>query len=100
MYVLKPLFQILGRRIGDFTVNMLRALAYEPSGSVYFKTDITDGYEFLPHRSKSPIKDIPPDSLNKEKIAITKKKWDHLQDLKKFLPADCRLFYDNLSYKN
>lgn len=78
---------------------MLRALAYDASENIYFKTNITDQYELLPQRSKFGIEDIIPGPLYKEKIAISKKKWDHLQDLKKLLPADCFHFYDNLPYK-
>ncbi|XP_050322620.1 uncharacterized protein LOC126754569 [Bactrocera neohumeralis] len=88
-----------GRGIGDHTVSMLRALAYDSSGSIYFKTNVTDEYQLLPQRSRFPIENVSPDCLYKEKIAISKKKWDHLQDLKKFLQADCHSFYDNLPYK-
>ena len=35
---------------------MLQAWAYDPSGSIYFKRDITDNYGFLPHRSNSANK--------------------------------------------
>lgn len=78
---------------------MLRAVAYDPSGLIYFKINITDEYELLPHRTKACIERIIPARLYKEKLAIPKKKWEHLQDLKKFIPIDCQKFYDTLPYK-
>lgn len=78
---------------------MLRALGYDSSGLIYFKTNITDEYELLPNRSNSVIETMSPECLFKEKIAISKQKWDHLQYLKQFLPADCHHFYDNLPCK-
>ncbi|XP_054726477.1 uncharacterized protein LOC129236242 [Anastrepha obliqua] len=65
--------EITGRGIGDHTVSMLRALAYDSSGSIYFKTNVTDDYQLLPQRSKFSIKNVSPDCLYKEKISISKK---------------------------
>ena len=39
--------QILGRNIENLSVSMLRALEYHPSGSIYFRTDITHNYELF-----------------------------------------------------
>lgn len=95
------LSQILGRVVGEPTVSMIRALAYDPSGVIYFKTGITDDYDLLPQRSvRRTIAEIPAESLHKEKIPLTKKKWDHLQDLKRFLPSDCHYFYDKLPFRH
>ena len=58
------------------------------SGSIYYATDITDGYEFLLHRSKSTIKDIPPIYIIRKKIPEMKKNWANLHDLQIVI---CRL---------
>lgn len=78
---------------------MLRALGYDPSGVIYFKTNINDEYQLLPQRAKVYNEDTNPGQLYEEKIPLSKKKWEHLQDLKKFLPKDCHYFYDELPHK-
>lgn len=46
-----------GKKCGDPTVNMIRALAYDPSGIIYFKTNITEEYAQLPQRiGKKPTR--------------------------------------------
>lgn len=78
---------------------MIRALGYDNSGSIYYKTDICAEYKILPQRAESTSAAIKPGPLYNKQIELTKKKWDHLQDLKKFLPNDTHYFYDNLPYK-
>lgn len=90
---------ITGRSNGDPTVNMTRALIYDDLGYIYYKTDISAEYELLPQRKKSISSTITPGQLYAKRIEISKKKWDHLQDLKQFLPKDCHYFYDNLPYQ-
>ncbi|XP_075155531.1 uncharacterized protein LOC142228881 [Haematobia irritans] len=88
-----------GRSSGDPTFNKLRALGYDNSGSLYYKTDICAEYEILPQRRATTYKSAQPSPLYSNKIELSKKKWDHLQDLKNLLPKDCHHFYEQLPYK-
>ncbi|XP_036340385.1 uncharacterized protein LOC118749699 [Rhagoletis pomonella] len=87
-----------GKKSGEPTVNMIRALAYDPSGIIYYKTNINDDYNVLPQRTQQKFRDIEPSQLHTERIPISKKKWEHLQELKFLLPADCHSFYDNIPF--
>lgn len=89
---------ITGKKSGEPTVNMIRALAYDPSGIIYYKTNINDDYNVLPQRTQQKFRDIEPSQLHTERIPISKKKWEHLQELKFLLPADCHSFYDNIPF--
>lgn len=92
-------FLYTGKKCGDPTVNMIRALAYDPSGIIYFKTNITEEYAQLPQRIGKNLPDVLPRPLHLERIQISKNKWQHLQDLKPFLPEDCHLFYDTIPHE-
>lgn len=99
-YIFKKLFKTLGKKIGEPTVNMIRALAYDPTAIIYYKTDIKEDYKILPQRSKKKVEFTNPNLLHPERIKISKKKWQHLQDLKLLLPSDCHYFYDNIPFEH
>lgn len=90
---------ILGNKTGDPTVNMIRTLGYDTTGFIYFKTNITEDYEQLPQRIGKRFTLVAPSQLHEQRIKISFKKWQHLQDLKKLLPADCHYFYDNIPFQ-
>lgn len=79
---------------------MIRALAYDPTGVIYFKTNIENEYQQLPQRTKKDFVVEQPSQLHKERLNISNKKWQHLQDLKRLIPADCHLFYDNIPFED
>lgn len=93
-----PLY--LGKKAGDPTVNKLRALAYDPSGIIYFKINIKDDYQILPQRIAKNFEVVDPPQMYSQRIKISKKKFQHLQDLKDLLPRDCHYFYDHIPYEN
>lgn len=78
---------------------MIRTLAYDSTGVIYFKTNFIDDYELLPHRTGRKFEDREPSQLHTQRIKISKKKWQHLQDLKPLIPADCHNFYDNIPFE-
>lgn len=100
IYNFKQFFKILGKKIGDPTVNMIRAIGYDTSGTIYFKTDIKEDYKVLPQRVNKISEFCKPNILHPERIKISKKKWQHLQDLKSLLPSDCHYFYDNIPFEH
>lgn len=75
----------LGNKAGDPIVNMIRTLAYDPTGIIYLKINITEDYEQLPQRIGNRFTLVAPSQ--------------HLQDLKMLLPADCHYFYDNIPFQ-
>ncbi|XP_075160230.1 uncharacterized protein LOC142233263 [Haematobia irritans] len=89
-----------GKIAGDPTVNMIRALGYDTSGTIYFKTNIKEEYAILPNRKAKDTHDNQPSPLHSQRIKISKKKWEHFQDLKSFIPEDCHDFYTNFPYQN
>jgi len=90
-----------GRKPHDPTVTDLRTLEYNPSsGDIKYKTSFDDSIsQPLPIRPKSiEVVDEYP-ALHTARIPISDVKWNHLQQLKSVLPADCHHFYDNLPHK-
>lgn len=77
---------------------MIRALGYDPSGIIYYKINIKENYNPLPQCTQQNFEYAEPSQLHTDRIKISKKKWDHLQDLKFLLPSDCHSFYDNIPY--
>ena len=73
-------------KIGEPAVNEICALAYDPLGIIYFRTHAKEDYKILPHCAN---KKLEFSNLNLLKNKISKKKWQHLQDLKLLLPSDC-----------
>lgn len=90
-----------GNKTGDPTVTNIRALRYEPDGTIYYKTDFAAQYAPLPRprRSKLPTEGLvvcPP--LYTETVPIKSEKFVHLQELKRVLPFDQHYFYDSLKH--
>lgn len=86
-----------GRKVNDPTVIDLRVIKYDPNGIIYYKLDFTEDFQELPTRPKTVKYEEFPRLYN-ERLKIKKTKWEHLQQLKKVLPHDCHLFYDNIPY--
>lgn len=78
---------------------MIRALSYDPTGIIYFKTNITHDYEILPQRCTKIMSLTEPEQLHSERLKISKKKWDHLQELKVLIPPDCHNFYNSIPFE-
>lgn len=89
----------LGKKAGDPTVNNLRALGYDSSGAIYYKINIKNDYQVLPQRIAQKFEVVEPPQLHLQRIKISKKKYQHLQQLKHLLPGDCHYFYDNIPYE-
>lgn len=89
-----------GRGAGDHCVVDIRALRYNPNGTIDFKLHFTDEFSPLPRRPKklSSVIDMVP-ALYETRQAIAKTKFYHLQELKSVIPKDCHGFFDNLPYK-
>ncbi|XP_075154227.1 uncharacterized protein LOC142238677 [Haematobia irritans] len=62
-----------GKIAGDPTVNMIRALGYDTSGTIYFKTNIKEEYAILPNRKAKDTHDNQPSPLHSQRIKIPKK---------------------------
>lgn len=88
-----------GKKVGDPKVNMVRVLAYDPTGFIYYKTNIKHDYQLLPQRSARNFEIRQPKLLHLQRLKISKKKWQHLQDLKTLIPVECHYFYDNIPFE-
>ncbi|CAH2108601.1 unnamed protein product [Euphydryas editha] len=89
-----------GRSAGDDCVVDLRVLKYNPNGTIEFKKHFKDDFCPLPRRPKpisAVVNNVPP--LYSSRLPIFENKYQHLQQLKSVIPADCHLFYDNLPFK-
>lgn len=89
-----------GRSAGDDCVVDLRALKYNPDGTIEYKKHFQHEFTPLPRRPRSIstlIDSVPP--LYSSRLPIMESKYEHLQQLKSVIPKDCHLFYDNLPYK-
>lgn len=74
----------------------IRSLKYLPNGQILYKIRYNDDYEDLPIKNPLPNRNHTPKPLFNEKLKINKNKWQNLQELKKVLPTDTHLFYDNI----
>lgn len=91
-----------GTRTGDPVVTNIRALRYSPNRTIQYKLRFSNNWQDLPARVNRTIKPVTLEelpNLYKERIRITKTKYEHLQQLKVTLPADFHAFYDNLPYQ-
>ncbi|XP_039969691.1 uncharacterized protein LOC120781533 isoform X3 [Bactrocera tryoni] len=88
-----------GNTVGDPTVNMNRDLVFDTTGSIYYKACFKNEYQFLPQRTVKNFDIQQPNPSQPQRLTITKKKWQHLQDLKALIPADCLYFYDNMPFE-
>lgn len=85
-----------GKRVGDSTVNDLRALKYCPAGNIQYKLDFDEDWKSLPQRNNNITGEIK--SLYKNSLAIKGDKYNHLQSLKAVIPSDYHGFYDSLNH--
>ncbi|CAB3249531.1 unnamed protein product [Arctia plantaginis] len=86
-----------GRKDGDPVVVDIRALSYNPAGTIAYKINFDDDWTDLPIRPKT-LRSINYSNLHSAPIPIASTKFNHLQQLKDVLPRDCHLFYDNLPH--
>lgn len=90
-----------GHKVGDPTVNNLRALKYSPDGTTEFKIRHSEEFTTLPSRAQKNPQYLPIESLPvlyKDKLAIKKEKFEHLMFLKQFMEKDYHSFYDSLKH--
>lgn len=88
-----------GRGRGDKCVTDIRVLKYNPNGTIEFKLNYDDEFQPLPKRPKRiDIESTAPNQLFFFPLPIAKTKYEHLQQLKEVIPADCHEFYDNLAH--
>lgn len=84
----------------DPTVNQLRCLKYCPDGTIYFKLSFDqDEYQILPQRPSKKHVCLLPKSMYKQRLTISKKKWDHLQSLKPYIPLDTHSYYNEIPFQ-
>lgn len=90
-----------GKKTGDPTVTQIRAMKYD-EGKIQFKIRFSDDWKDLPQRLNKRIIAVAlsnfPD-LYVESTKISSEKYQHLQILKRTLPADYHAFYDSLSHQ-
>lgn len=87
-----------GRKAGDRTVTDLRAIRYNYEGNLIdVKLHFDQDWYALPQRPKRFKHDVSYLPLHTNMIAITASKYQHLQELKQVLPADCH-FYDSVPH--
>lgn len=90
-----------GKKSGDPTVTDIRALKYDPKGSVKYKLRLTKEWENLPCRINKivpiPFEKLP--RLHENRIPIKTEKFNHLQTLKSVIDQDYHSFYDNIPHQ-
>lgn len=90
-----------GKKVGDPTVQNIRALKYNPNGSIEYKLRHSDNFQLLPVRLNKqtpiPVQKLP--RLYRGKLKIKREKFDHLQSLKNTLEQDYHNFYDTLEHE-
>ncbi|CAG9772061.1 unnamed protein product [Ceutorhynchus assimilis] len=85
-----------GNKTHDPKVTDLRCIAYRVDGTIEFKINYEDAWAQLTRRRQNNQVDITVPSLYSEPLKIKPDKFQHLQDLKMFIPEDFRPFYDSL----
>jgi hypothetical protein len=89
-----------GKRISDPRVTDLRALKYNPTGTVQYKLRFGDEWQDLPiriHQIRAvPFGELP--ALYIERLPIKKEKYNYLQILKNSIEQDFHAFYDNVPH--
>lgn len=88
-----------GRVAKDPTVVDIRALKYNPEGTIEFKLSFDDDFRLLPRRPRAIQLVTGPPPLYSSPQKIPHSKFQHLQELKNFIPKDCHHFYDSLDYE-
>ena len=82
------------KTISEPNVIDLRCIKYLPNGDVQYKLDHGDKV-WLSLAKPRLIHIEEPLSLLPEKLTIKQTKYQHLQQLKRFIPNDYHLFYDS-----
>lgn len=97
-YSSQPYFSSIrpGNKVGDPQVTDIRCLKYGPDGSIKFKLSYSEKYQLFPRRINQPKVSDSFQQLYDSKLAITKIKYNHLQELKFVIPRDLHPFYDTL----
>ena len=82
-------------------MNDIRALQYQPNGSVFYKLRFTEEWRLLPQRREllhsKEFDQLP--SLHSNRLPLTARKFQDLQDLKTTIPSDYHSYYNNLPHK-
>jgi hypothetical protein len=82
-----------GIKKGDPVVVDLRALKYNPEGTISYKLLHSGTWDEMKHRTRSPAKAVlSVPKLFPRRLSITAKKWTQIQELKHVLPRDTHLF--------
>ncbi|CAH1111555.1 unnamed protein product [Psylliodes chrysocephalus] len=90
-----------GRGIGDPRVTDIRALQYLPDGTINFKLHFSDQWQPLPQRKNQKVERMALENfphLYDKRLAIKRRKFDDLQELKSILEKDYHNFY-NIPFK-
>lgn len=89
-----------GKKPGEPTVTDLRALKYNPNGSIQYKLRFTEDWKDLPTRIQqkdaTPFEQLP--CLYLDRIPIKSEKFNHLQILKNTINQDYHAFYDSIPH--
>jgi len=89
-----------GKRAGDPVVTDIRVLRHLPVGVVEYKLDFDDEFQELPRPRNAPTAKLTDtvSQLQTGPNPIKQTKYDDLQYLKRYIPQDYHLFYDNLMH--
>ncbi|XP_022160718.1 uncharacterized protein LOC111026860 [Myzus persicae] len=90
-----------GRTKGDPEVKDIRCLLYNPTTKrIMYKLIFDEPYDDIPVGRKPVLmqNEIKYENLYKKPLSITLSKYQDLQKLKQFLPADTHSFYDSLEH--
>lgn len=85
-----------GRKPGDPVVTDICALHCDPNGVISYKLNFSEAWKDLPQRQRASVSSDEYQRLYDGPCPIEASKFAHLQELKEFIPLDCRLFYENL----
>lgn len=87
-----------GKKVGDPTVQNLRALKYTGNGEIYYKLRHSDHWKELPVRlNQNPDTNIS--QLYNERLKIKRDKFENLQASKQYMPIDYHAFYDEIPHE-
>lgn len=89
-----------GRSANDPKVNDVKVFKYSPEGKIFFKLNHDEEYAELPCRQKNAKNDdaLPVRKLYENRIKLTRRKFNDLQDLTSVLPLEVKDFYSNLPH--
>ncbi|KAF4526938.1 hypothetical protein B566_EDAN013681 [Ephemera danica] len=76
------------------TVNQIRAMQYHPNGNIKYKLNFNEDWKDLPHKNPQPVFEISDKYISR--IPVNPKKYQHLQQLKIFMPPQHHKFYEDV----